>query len=161
MMLQVVDLTDELPVHATLRYGLRPLGDIRYLVIHHVGKEFESILSEKARVWNTAIYHINRGYPGISYAFVITREGTIYQTNKLETMSYHVSGRNYECLGICLEGNLSNHFPSIEQLASVAELCHELEAQLLGVEVKGHCEIALPSSPTSCPGELWGQWRWF
>ena len=52
-----------------------------------------------------ARYHVQtRGWPGIGYHFVIQKDGGIYQTNRLDTISYHVSGQNTNSIGICGTG---------------------------------------------------------
>lgn len=110
-------------------------------------------------VESIARYHISLGWPGIGYSFFISKEGTIFQTHDLETMSYNVASRNQECLGICLEGDFSNRAPRPTQWASAKRLIQWLLGNdLPGREVVGHRDIALPSSPTACPGRLMEYW---
>ena len=76
----IQDVIDTLPKHKTEEYETRPLEDIRYLVIHH--SAVPAIVGAKS----IAAYHVRRHeWPGIGYHFVVAENGTVYQTNALET----------------------------------------------------------------------------
>ena len=98
----------------------------------------------------------------MGYHFYIMADGTIYQCNKLETISYHVGYANDSCVGICLAGRfMDGALPPDKQFAAAAQLVAYL-AQKLNVRlenVKGHKE--LPETGTACPGSDWIQGvRW-
>ena len=145
----VINVTASLPVHPSLRYGFRPLDRILYIVIHHAGVDADPTPEQTAR------YHVEtNGWPGIGYHFAIMRDGTVYQTNWLTTLSYHVSGHNQESVGILLNGDFrEGRGPTQAQFQSLfVFLIPELIAQLGDhVEVKAHKEL----SATSCPGDWW------
>ncbi len=181
----IVDLVDQLPHHATKRYSTRPLSAITALAIHHSGspKEF----TPQA----IAAYHVadppqGRGWPGIGYHFYISSNGTIYQTNRLETTSYHVGNNNRYAVGICFNGEFNGQrLPTDAQLVAGGKLVvwlmdflHMPEENMLGhkefpgymdsvdctnCDAKGHCQsVAGHPRCTDCPG---GQWkrgdRWY
>jgi N-acetyl-anhydromuramyl-L-alanine amidase AmpD len=142
------DLTEDLPRHSTKRYRMRSLAGIKYLVIHHTGVDADSTPSEIAR------YHVNvRDWPGIGYHFVVSQDGTIYQTNNLATMAYNVARRNHEVVGICLPGDFNTHPPRKAQIGAARKLLEALRLQLPKTEIVGHREIALPGHETTCPGD--------
>lgn len=151
-----LDLVAALPKHPTLHYVRRSRGDITRLCIHH------SAASASISVEQVARYHIaadpKRGkdaWPGIGYHFYIKPDGTIYQTNYLETVSYHVFQNNAYAVGICLAGDYTDAVPPERQLYATAHLCAWL-SQELGIKVEnimGHREF--PKNSTECPGRQW------
>lgn len=152
---KITDITDSLPRHPSQQYSARALESIKYLVIHHAAVP-PTVGAERI-----ARYHVeNQGWPGIGYHFFIAADGLIYQTNKLETISYHAQDVNPTGVGICLAGNFTSEIPTVAQLDGTAELCAYLLDHLkLNLEaVKGHKDFV----QTQCPGQQWdsGQvWR--
>jgi len=149
-----LDIINELPRHAERVYSRRAsLADIRQIVIHHVG--VDAVVPPE----NTAAYHVRKGWAGIGYHFYIRTDGTAYQTQALETVSYHCGGAcNTHSVGICLEGSfMEGRVPTDAQLAAtravVAWLLEYLD--LPASAVKGHREVRA----TSCPGTTWPKWR--
>ena len=158
----IQDVVDTLPKHPTLRYSTRPLEDLTHLAIHHSAAPGNLSPEVIAR------YHVNPdpsrnkdAWPGIGYHFYIMPDGTIYQTNRLETVSYHVYANNYYALGICLGGDFTQVAPTPAQLEGCAHLIAWLtDAQYIPLSnIKGHLEY--PQATTHCPGDQWlsGQ-RW-
>ena len=144
----IQDLVDTLPKHATLKYTSRPLSDIQTLVIHH------SAVPPTVGPKRIAEYHVNsQNWPGIGYHFLIADDGIIYQTNRLETVSYHAAKVNPRGVGICFLGNFMKQVPPPAQLQAGAHLIAWLLQELkLDLEtVKGHQEYM----QTSCPGAQW------
>jgi N-acetyl-anhydromuramyl-L-alanine amidase AmpD len=144
------DITASLPRHAANRYSTRSLSAITGLAIHH------SAASGEIPPQNVAAYHVRRDWPGMGYHFYIMSDGTIYQCNRLESISYHVGYANDYTVGICLAGRfMDGATPPEKQLAAATHLAAYL-SQTLNVKVeniKGHKE--LPQTSTACPGSDW------
>jgi hypothetical protein len=129
-------------------------------VIHHAGVDADPSPEE------TALYHINmHGWPGIGYHGVILKDGSGYLTQRLMTMSYHVSQRNQECIGLLFNGDFrQGREPTEAQIVTAQRMISWIERIMseAGLNplpvVVGHKEIALPSSPTECPGSTFGSW---
>jgi len=139
----IVNVVDKLPHHPRKHYARRQESDIKYIVIHHSGTKEGSPLS-------FARYHVeHRGWAGIGYHYVITKDGTIYKTNNITTVCYHARGGNRRGIGVCLVG--IEEF-SEEQLISLDLLIEELLHALPGRKVIGHREVE--GSRTSCPGDF-------
>ncbi|MCL7453429.1 MAG: N-acetylmuramoyl-L-alanine amidase, partial [Anaerolineae bacterium] len=139
-------LVNQLPKHETKRYQTRPLCDVHRIVVHHS--------AAPAQVGPEAIakYHITKlDWPGIGYHFVVGEDGTLYQTNTLETVSYHAVQANATGLGICFLGNFMKTVPPAAQMRAGAHLIAWLMQELeLSIEVvQGHKEVL----STACPGE--------
>ena len=141
--ISINNIIDKLP-KGKGAYLRRALSKIRYIVVHHsAGDGFNA--------FDYAKWHIQRGWPGIGYHYVIDPDGKINQTNTLDTVSYHVANNNTASIGISLSGNLSNHAMTKEQMDSLIKLIKKLKAEVGShLVVKGHKEL----QSTECPGKL-------
>ena len=144
----IQDVIDKLPTHETEEYEARPLEDIRYLVIHH------SAVPASVGPTQIAVYHIRKhDWPGIGYHYVVAADGTLYQTNALETKSYHAAKANPYSVGICFLGDFTKAVPPAAQMQAGAHLVAWLLGELdLPVDsIKGHKDLM----GTACPGLQW------
>lgn len=141
--LKINDIVAALP-KGTGTYRKRKLTDISGIVIHHSASDFGT-------AFDFANWHIGRGWPGIGYHFVISADGTVNQTNNIDTVSYHVADHNTANVGICLVGNLSNHPPTAKQLTSLKALIQHVNT-VVGKKliVRGHRDL----NATECPGKM-------
>ena len=144
------NVVDRLQQHPTERYTTRPLDAIRQICIHH------SAVSGATTAEIIAKYHVEEhGWPGIGYHYYIRPDGSIQQTQRLETVSWHVSKHNDASVGVCLAGDFTYSPPSQVQVDSAARLVAWLmqERGVVEANVMGHKEF--PDNDTSCPGETW------
>lgn len=151
--LPFVDITDELPTHPTKTYNTRAVEAIAQIVIHHIG------VNASVPPQNTAAYHVRKGWPGIGYHFQIQKDGSAYQTQELETVSWHCGGScNTISVGICLEGSfVGDRIPTKPQVTATRDVVTWLLWQL-GLDeaaVIGHKDVR----QTRCPGDTWPSWR--
>lgn len=143
----VVDVVNSLPKHPYKKYGRRNLSEIKYLVIHHTGNFGQT--AEQIAKYHVGKNHISDdGIAGIAYHFFINEAGTVYKTNELETVSWHVSNNNTPSVGICLSGNFNERPPTPAQVKSVVGLVGSLKNILGDVSVKPHGYF----KQTDCPG---------
>ncbi len=154
----IQDVVDSLPKKEGASYPTRSLSDITYIAVHH------SAAPPNVPVEAIARYHVeHHGWPGIGYHFYIMPDGTIYQTNRLTTMSNHVFMNNAYTVGICVAGDFTQALPTPAQVQAAAHLIAWLTQMLkIPVEhVKGHREFPHNEGHTSCPGDEWlGGFRW-
>jgi hypothetical protein len=155
--LEIIDIVNELPKHATLKYATRPITGITTLTIHH------TVSPPDRSIESIAAYHVDsNGWPGIGYHFVIKDTGIIYQTNYLTTKSYHAGSsapgdENLISVGIALQGDFTNAPPPQAQLDAARDLVAYLENELPTVTaVLGHRQM--PGAATACPGATWQSW---
>ncbi|MFN2165568.1 MAG: N-acetylmuramoyl-L-alanine amidase, partial [Anaerolineae bacterium] len=82
-------------------------------------------------------------------------DGTVYQTNRMETISWHVANNNHYTVGVCVSGDFTYAVPPDTQVGSAARLVAWLMDELDVPEdrIMGHKEY--PENDTSCPGETW------
>jgi len=117
------------------------------LTIHH------TVSPPDRSIESIAQYHVNKGWPGIGYHFVIKDDGRIFRVNYLETISYHAGYGNPYSVGIALQGDFTNSPPPNAQLEAVRWLVNKLSGDLLITNVLGHKEM--PGAATQCPGNTW------
>ncbi len=136
------NIVEELP-KGNSNYSKRSISSIDKIVIHHSATN-----SGTPKAY--ANYHVNtRGWPGIGYHFVIQKDGSVFQTNYLDTVSYHTSGQNTRSIGICLTGNYDSQQPPALQLDALINLIRYLAKFLGRLDIHGHNDF----SSKSCPGD--------
>ena len=129
----------------------RKADEVKYVVIHH------SVTSHDATPDDIALLHKARGWGGIGYHFVITKNGTVYYVGDVGTARANVLNMNEKVIGICLIGDFTKHLPSDEQIVSAHYLCKFFidNAQWPNVksweDIVGHKEL----QATACPGTSW------
>lgn len=143
-MVQITDITNQLPKGSGAAYSSRQLSDIKIIVIHHSA-------TTSGDPWAYAKYQVEqKGWPGIGYHFVIQPDGKVYQTNQLTTISYQATGVNAQSIGICMTGNFDTTTPPPAQYGALISLLRHLRDLIGQVPIKGHREI----KSTSCPGNM-------
>ncbi len=151
----IEDITTRLRRHPVKRFDTRTLDQIKYLVIQH------SVLPGDFPAEKIADYLVEkRQWPGIGYHFYITSDGTIYQTNHLETACYFAgSNVQYNPLGVCIcfAGNFTTEIPTPAQLSSGGKLLAFLlqELHLPPESIRGQKEFVA----TQSPGQQWDSGR--
>lgn len=128
----------------------RPISQVRWIVIHH------TVTTPSATADDIALLHKARGWGGIGYHFVVTKDGTVWYVGDIGTARAHVKNMNEKVLGVSLVGDFTKHLPSDEQIVSTHKLCKfMLDASSIPPsnweDVKGHKEL----KATACPGTSW------
>lgn len=144
------DVVDQLLKHPTRRYPTRQRKAITHICIHH------SAVAGTVPVEHIAQYHVeNKDWAGIGYHYYITLDGTIFQTQRVETASWHVSHNNDRSVGICVAGDFTYSPPPSAQIDAAARLTAWLmeDLSINEANILGHKEF--PDNSTSCPGETW------
>ena len=153
--MKIKDIIDILP-HSG-EYTQRKTNEITTIVIHHSASPAGKFSPKDFANW-----HITGKYrmPRIAYHFCIEPDGTVYQTNKITSISWHASNANYYSVGILLNGDFRVEKPTVAQMQTLRELIPEIEKMVnKKLELKGHREV----DATSCPGDnmmiLKNEWR--
>lgn len=135
------DVTNKLTTNGS--YPKRSLSGITDITVHHSA-------STTGSPEGYAKHHVNNnGWPGIGYHFVIQPDGYIYQTNELDTASYHNGFNNSQAIGIVMTGNFNIDEPTSKQLRSLRKLIRNLKIHIPSIKnVVGHGQVI----STSCPG---------
>lgn len=89
---------------------------------------------------------------GISYTFLITPAGLIFEGHGVDRVGAHTSGHNRTGAGICLVGNYENEQPTVAQEQAIAWLLNHGVAMgwwRLNTITGGHRD----KKGTACPGD--------
>lgn len=122
------------------------------MVVHHDAVLLARIpdLLERAKVIAKA--HINRGYTGAAYHFLIGPDGTVAQLNGLDVVSWHCGDRamNNQAVGVCFAGDYRTDEPTAAALDAFDKLYAVLDEYLVAdLAVCGHRDV----TTTICPGD--------
>lgn len=124
----------------------RPYTD--QIVVHHTGEPDMDASAEQIHQW-----HLNQGWSGIGYHFVIRKDGTLEIGRPEWAIGSHAYGENFHTLGIHLSGDFEAVYPSESQIVTcaelVADLCSDYNIPCDRSHVVGHCDLM----PTDCPGK--------
>ena len=122
---------------------LRARETLRRIFIHHAGSAGD--MSAKA----VHRSHLNRGWAGIGYAYVIRRNGAIERGRPEGFIGAHVDGHNADSLGIMLAGNFEIEEPTEEQLRALVWLVGDIRRRHgANIPVMRHSD----ADATLCPG---------
>ncbi|MBO6177836.1 MAG: N-acetylmuramoyl-L-alanine amidase [Selenomonadaceae bacterium] len=119
------------------------------IVIHHTGNPTDDDLnaSEIHQI------HLNQGWSGIGYHFVIRKDGTVERGRPDWAIGAHAEGENSHTIGIHICGNFEMGTPTeaqIENLALlIANLCEDYKLLIDRNHIVGHKELM----STACPGK--------
>ncbi len=124
---------------------LTPRSETRRIVIHHSASP--DVSATEIHRW-----HLQRGWSGIGYHFVIRKDGTVEKGRPLETVGAHAGpDNNSDSIAVCLTGDFTQAPPADEQMAALHSLVLWLKTLYpSGLAVVRHCDLAA----TECPGSL-------
>lgn len=166
---QIIDLRGKLPVNpkytwktyvpkdGSRKSGVRSLGDIKTVVLHHDGmaKSTTAMYSDLQLITNIAKSHINSkrnipgGDPGAPYHMYV-RNGKLYILNDVDDYLFGVSNNNGYTCHVCVGGNYADYdsLTDADRAALYAGVLL-LEANMPAfVNIKAHREL----DATACPG---------
>lgn len=129
----------------------RSTNEVLYPVIHH------SVTAHDATPDDIALLHKARGWAGIGYHFVITKDGVVHYVGDVGTARANVLNMNEKVIGICMVGDFTKHLPSDDQILSAHDLVKFFidAPQWPNINswdaLKGHKDL----QATACPGTSW------
>ena len=114
----------------------RPLRQVDKVFIHCSASDHP----EHDNVDTINRWHLERGWDGIGYHLVITKDGAIHPGRDLEKIPAAQKGHNTGSIAICLTG--LRDF-TIDQMGALAMLAMVINREYRGaVSFHGHCEVA-------------------
>lgn len=153
-----IDYRQQIPGDSFTWNWVRPMSQVRYLVIHHSAGPVTQTPDD------IAAFHVRTNkWGGVGYHFIITKSGVVSYVGDLTTARANVLNYNHLVIGICLIGNfIGGKIPPDDQLSSTHLLCSRLLFQTPELpningweDVIGHKQLRA----TACPGDTWDTWR--
>ena len=124
----------------------RPLstrrGAPKGIIVHHAAASIASAATIHG-------WHLNNGWSGIGYHFVIRKTGLIERGRPESATGSHAAGAN-DRLGICLEGDFTRETLGKLQRDALVWLLRDLTTRYGALAITGHRE----HGSTSCPGSI-------
>ena len=131
------------------------LARLKYFVIHHSATPANWTPDQIAQI------HLNKGWKGIGYHFVITQDGTIYYVGDLGTWRANVLNRNHEIIGVLLVGDFRDgRVPTDAQYKAANVLFREFKADSRFTGIKNNTSLKFHNElqATVCPGNVNKDW---
>lgn len=117
------------------------------IVVHHIGNTDADVSAATVHQW-----HLNQGWSGIGYHFLIRKNGTIERGRPMDVVGAHAYGENSHTIGVNVVGNFEEAIPTSAQMESaarlIAELCSVYRIRPSARSIVGHCDVG----STACPG---------
>ncbi|HNX29952.1 MAG TPA: N-acetylmuramoyl-L-alanine amidase [Syntrophomonadaceae bacterium] len=115
------------------------------IIIHHSASE--DVSAQEIHRW-----HLDQGWSGIGYHFVIRKNGTIERGRPVDKIGAHAgSEANSDSIGICLTGNFVSRAPEIKQIEVLLSLIEYLEDYYKKtLRIMRHSDVYA----TVCPGTM-------
>ena len=112
------------------------------VIIHHTASA--DVPASTIHQW-----HLNQGWSGIGYHFVIRANGTIERGRPEDTIGSHSGPQgNGDSIGVVLTGNFEIGAPATAQITALASLIKDLRGRYGNLAVIGHRDVMA----TACPG---------
>ena len=124
----------------------RDIKAIDMIVLHH-----SASVAVNTTIYSIHRWHLQRGWFGCGYHYVIHSDGTVFQGRPIDTVGAHVRGHNERSVGICVVGNFEEEHPTLRQIESLNALLDYLKNDKLrgqNISIKKHKDLAA----TLCPG---------
>lgn len=128
--------------NVTFREVLQKRKSTKYIILHHAAATTCSV--EDIHRW-----HLNNGWAGIGYHYLVRKDGKVYQGRPVDTIGAHTYGSNSISIGICFEGNFEKEQMPEAQKVAGQELVYDLKKKYSGVQIKKHNDFG----STACPGK--------
>lgn len=124
------------------------------IIVHHTGGADIDASAAQIHSW-----HLDAGYCGIGYHFVIRKNGNIERGRPIWAIGSHAYGSNSDSIGIQLSGDFTFNAPTDNQIESaailIAYLCDEFNIPTDRKHILGHREVDPDGlKGTSCPGNI-------
>lgn len=133
-------------IETNLKFSeLKPRLKTKKIVIHHTATD-KDVSAETVHSW-----HLNKGWSGIGYHYLIRQDGMIERGRPETTMGAHAGPEgNADGIGIALAGNFEIEKPTEKQMESVVYLIKDIIKRYGDLEIIGHRDVMT----TACPGKL-------
>lgn len=131
-------------VETNFKFAVVRRQGTRYILVHHSA-------SDHGDAFEINRWHLDKGWSGIGYHYVILKDGTIQRGRPEYAVGAQCYGqRNYDSIAICLIGNFEKYAPTKEQMKSLIWLIKDIRGRYGELPVQRHSD----HQSTACPGRL-------
>jgi N-acetyl-anhydromuramyl-L-alanine amidase AmpD len=108
-------------------------------------------------------WHLNRGWSGIGYHYVICRDGSIEQGRPEWAIGAHAHGYNDESVSVCLVGGIAkdktpeNNFTEV-QFCTLEWIVQKIKKKYPNIKIIGHNEVSSKACPSFDVQEWLQEW---
>lgn len=121
------------------------------IIVHHTASA--DVPASTIHQW-----HLNQGWIGIGYHYVIRANGSVERGRPENTIGSHSGpSGNGDSIGIVLAGNFQNAVPTAAQMIALVDLIKDIRNRYGDLAVIGHKDVMA----TACPGAMfpWAELR--
>lgn len=122
--------------------------DIEYIVVHCSGSPNGKAGDQFVTTETIHQWHLDRGWDGIGYHYIIERTGDEVQGRPLFWQGAHVAGYNSRSIGICLVGLDTFTVAQLDTLNALLDYLTKYIFKDQEVKIVGHYEL---NSNKTCP----------
>ena len=122
--------------------GLSKRKKTEVIILHHAD-------ADKCSVEDIHSWHLQRGWSGVGYQFLIRKDGSVYRGRPEDAVGAHTTGNNINSIGICFEGKYMTQIMPEAQIKAGQELISYLKDKYKITNVKRHKDFMA----TDCPGD--------
>ena len=122
--------------------GLSKRKKTEVIILHHAD-------ADKCSVEDIHSWHLQRGWSGIGYHFLVRKDGSVYRGRPEDAIGAHTTGNNINSIGICFEGRYTIQTMLEAQIKAGQELVSYLKNKYGITKVKKHKDFMA----TDCPGD--------
>ena len=123
---------------------LKTRSKTEWLILHHA-------YASKCSAEDIHSWHLQRGWNGFGYHFLVRKNGDIETGRPIETVGSHCKDHNHYSIGICFEGNFEAETMNDTQIKAGQELIQMVKDIYKDIKVCRHKDAW--GSNTSCPGK--------
>ena len=121
----------------------RQLGSTAFIIVHHSG------VSTPHDIYDMHQWHLNRGWAGIGYHYVIDENGEVFGGRPWNSVGAHVYGHNRDSIGVCFIGDFNTQTMNEKQETAGVKLLAMLSIAYPEAKLCRHSDF----SAKNCPGK--------
>ena len=127
----------------------------RRVILHHTALPEPALMdghtaAEASYMRRIEGLHLDRGWAGVGYHFVIMPSGRIFEGRPIWAIGAHAKGHNRDAAGIAFAGNLDEERPQPAALASLEAIRRRLWPGARPIDLVAHRDLIA----TACPGSF-------
>lgn len=134
--------------HTNLKFNemlvSRQPGATKFIILHH------SEVSTPHDIFDMHQWHLNKGWAGIGYHYVIDENGEVFEGRPRNSIGAHTYGHNCDSIGVCFIGDFNKQEISEKQETAGVKLLATLSIAYPDAKLCRHSDF---NNAKTCPGK--------